>query len=65
MNNITIILLSFVIGYGLSYGISNTLTRLKAWIADKRFCQDWLGTVLDVIWYSVISFLILSKFFAG
>lgn len=49
-----ILLLAYVLVYGLVYGIGNTMIRIKWVFTSLPILQSGSGKMLDVIWYVTI-----------
>jgi len=55
-------LLSIILGYGLSFGIKNTIVKLSGLLSGRSVDQSELGGFLDFLWLSAITYMIFSIF---
>ena len=55
-------LLSIILGYGLSFGIKNAIVKLSGLLSGRSVDQSELGEFLDFLWLSAITYMIFSIF---
>ena len=65
LNNSTpveLLLWTFVVGWGIIYGIMNTLLRFRSVITGDRIVQNSLGAIGYFSWYLCIIYLCVFTF---
>lgn len=56
-NEVQVLLLIFVVIYGLMFGLGNTYVRVICSLSTKTMNQSQLGKFMDMLFYIVISYL--------
>lgn len=52
-----IALLFLTIGYGIVFGVSNTLHRVGSMLGFGKYHQGGLGQLLDILFYAAVGYL--------